>query len=248
MNPWIERGAIWQDFHDSFLPAAREALNVQILPRYFALIQEHLYVDEWEGESRMIGIGDVSVSQPGLPDESGEGGVQTLVAPARVQQVEPLLERQISLEIRDREQRRLIAVLELLSPANKRPGRIREQYLAKRSEYLASEAHFVEIDLLRGGPRMPWIGMSRCDYCAVVSRVSQRPDAGFWPVKLRDPLPSIPVPLGEGDSDATLDLQAIVHRIYDAAGYAVHIYGNPPEPPLSAADMEWARGLLPDAL
>lgn len=246
MNPWIERSAVWQDFHDSFLPAAREMLNAQIVPRYLARIQEHLYVDDFEEESHLIGISDVSVSEPDEAGSSPPGsvGIETLVAPARVRQVEPETERQIFVEIRDRAERRLVAVLELLSPANKKPGRIRDQYLLKREQYLESDAHFVEIDLLRGGPRMPWHDMSTCDYYAVVSRAGRRPEADFWPILLRNPLPVIPIPLNPGDADARLDLQAIVHRIYDAAGYAVDIYGEPPEPPLRPDDAAWAQAIL----
>ena len=59
------------------------------------------------------------------------------------------------LEIRDRLGRELITVVELLSPANKRGGADREQYVAKREQLLKSAAHFVEIDLLRGGRPMP---------------------------------------------------------------------------------------------
>jgi hypothetical protein len=68
------------------------------------------------------------------------------------------------LEIRDRQSRELITVVELLSPANKRAGADREQYMAKREELLKSAAHFVEIDLLRGGRPMPLERRPRCDY------------------------------------------------------------------------------------
>jgi Protein of unknown function (DUF4058) len=64
-------------------------------------------------------------------------------------------ERHAFLEIRDRGHRQLVTVLELLSPCNKRPGLDREQYLAKRQQLLASSVHLVELDLLRGGPRLP---------------------------------------------------------------------------------------------
>jgi hypothetical protein len=40
-----------------------------------------------------------------------------------------------------------------------------------------------------------------------------------------------------------LDLQSALHHIYDAAGYASHIYTNPPEPPLAETDDDWARRL-----
>ncbi len=133
-------------------------------------------------------------------------------------------------------------MVELLSPTNKYAGPDRDQYLVKARQLRRSRAHFVEIDLLRGGPRMPWLDMPECDYCVVVSRMERRPKAGFWPIRLRDHLPEIPIPLRQGDADARLDLQAVLHRIYDAAGYAYHIYSGPPEP---AADAAWAAGFVP---
>jgi hypothetical protein len=59
------------------------------------------------------------------------------------------------LEIRDRDSHELVTVVELLSPSNKYAGPDREQYLAKARILQRSPVHFVEIDLLRGGPRMP---------------------------------------------------------------------------------------------
>ena len=128
--------------------------------------------------------------------------------------------------------------MELLSPSNKYAGPDREQYLAKVRQLQRSRVHLVEIDLLRGGPRMPWLDMPACDYCVIVSRVELRPRgrADFWPIRLKDRLPEIPIPLRGGDPDARLNLQEVLHRIYDAAGYAYYIYAGPPEPPLSAAD------------
>ena len=65
------------------------------------------------------------------------------------------VEREAFLGIRDRLSRELVAVVELLSPANKRYGENREKYLAKRSSLLNSPVHLVEIDLLREVPRCP---------------------------------------------------------------------------------------------
>ena len=149
-------------------------------------------------------------------------------------------EGQSFLEIRDRDNHELVTVVELLSPSNKYAGPDREQYLAKALQLQRSWVHFVEIDLLRGGPRMPWLDMPECDYCVVVSRVERRPKAGFWPIRLRERLPEIPIPLRRGDADARVDLQHVLDRIYDAAGYAYHIYSGPPEPLLQAADAAWA--------
>jgi hypothetical protein len=155
------------------------------------------------------------------------------------------LERITFVEIRDRAHRQLVTVIEFLSPSNKKPGPHHEQYLAKRAQILASPVHFVEIDLLRGGPRMPLEDLAACDYYALVSRAEQRPEAGIWPIRLREPLPPIPIPLQSGDADAKLDLQQVLHRIYDAAGYEDYIYQEDPQPPLAAADALWAATLKP---
>jgi hypothetical protein len=53
-------------------------------------------------------------------------------------------------------ERRLVTCIEALSPSNKRYGTPGwHQYVRKRQAYLAGAANFVEIDLLRGGRRMP---------------------------------------------------------------------------------------------
>ena len=107
------------------------------------------------------------------------------------------------LEVRGRLGRELITVLELLGPANKRSGADREQYMAKREELLSSAVHFLEIDLLRGGRRMPLENGRTCDYSVLVSRAEERPRAGFWPIRLRQRLPIVPVPLQSKDPAGT---------------------------------------------
>src|SRR5205807_8592511 len=104
-------------------------------------------------------------------------------------------ERLAFVEIRDRVDRRLITVIELLSPTHRYAGPDREQYLAKRGQLLASGTHFVEIDLLRGGPRLPLKDLPECEYYVRVSRAEERPQAGLWPLRLRKRLPVIPIPL-----------------------------------------------------
>ncbi len=60
---------------------------------------------------------------------------------------------------------------------------------------------------------MPAPDRPECDYSVVVSRAERRPEAGFWPIRLPEPLPVIPVPLRSPDRDATLDLQGLLHRV-----------------------------------
>ena len=50
--------------------------------------------------------------------------------------------------------RQLVTAIEVLSPTNKR-GEGRGEYLARRRRLFLSTAHLMEIDLLRGGKRVP---------------------------------------------------------------------------------------------
>lgn len=243
MNPYLEHQAVWHDFHEAFLPAMREALSQQVRPQYFVRIDEHVYIHELSADERLfVGREDVTVHRPGAAP--ADSVVQAAPAPSRVRLPAVDIEQLSYLEIVDKEEQRVITVIELLSPANKRPGPDREQYIAKRSELLRNWVNFVEIDLLRGGPRMPMQLLPECDYCVLVSRWRERPDAGLWPFQLRDPLPTIPIPLEPPHADAMLDLQATLHRVYDAAGYEDYLYRHQPEPPLTETDRDWASGLL----
>jgi hypothetical protein len=155
------------------------------------------------------------------------------------------VERISRLEVWHRSQSELVTVIELLSPTNKYAGPDREQYLNKRPHLLASRVHFVEIDLLRGGPRMPIDDLPECDYCVLVSRRQARPMADLCAVRLSNRLPVIPVPLRAPDKDAQLDLQELLHRVYDAARYQTYIYDGTPYPALSPQEATWAQQFLP---
>jgi hypothetical protein len=77
-----------------------------------------------------------------------------------------------------------------------------------------------------------------------VNRTGDDPQAGFWQLLVRDSLPIISIPLRPGDVEPTLDLQAMIHQIYDAAGYHLFVYDSDSEPPLPAADAVWAAQIL----
>jgi hypothetical protein len=248
MNPYIENENVWEDFHNSFIPALREALTEQVRPKYLVKLEEYLFIHELpDSERRLLGHADLGLSPV---DRRGEGGALAVLTPAP--QYGQLLtavdvEKHPYIEIRQREDMALVTVIELLSPSNKRHGSDREQYLSKRHHLLSSPSHLVEIDLLRSGPRLPMEGLPNCDYCVTVSRAQERPRVGIWPITLQEKLPVIPIPLKTSDPDATVDLQKILHRVYDAAGYADYIYRGQPQPPLTPALAGWARQLIPTA-
>jgi hypothetical protein len=177
---------------------------------------------------------------------AGATALGVVDAPAEVFIPDQDIERIPFLEVRDRQDRELVTVIELLSPSNKRPGDDRKQYLAKRRELFRSPAHLVEIDLLRGWPPMPLNQRPACDYAVLVSRAERRPASQFWPIGLRDRLPNIPIPLRAPDGDARVDLQVVLQSTFDGTGYEYFIYDGSPEPPLAPEDEEWARQFLPN--
>jgi hypothetical protein len=140
---------------------------------------------------------------------------------------------------------RLLTVIELASPETKAPGKVRDAYLKERLAYLAATVNLVEIDLLRKAEPFPWEddldpGM---DYCVVVGRGAGPSRA--WPFSVRDPLPTIPIPLYPENADVLLPLGECLNEAYDSAGYARELdYTQPPNPPLDEPDATWARDLL----
>lgn len=244
MNPFLEQDDAWHDFHERFMPTVAERLGEQVAPDYIVKIDEHIFIHELPAEPRwFLGRADLAV---GPTDFAGAPrmAVGLMEAPVRVQIPALDVERLAFVEVRDRKSRELVTVVELLSPSNKRPGPDRDQYLSKRSALLHGNVHLVEIDLLRGGTPLPLADRPACAYSVMVSRVRDRPGADFWPIGLRDPLPTIPVPLRAGEPEARIDLQEILHRIYDVARYAYYIYSGRPDPELAPGDREWAESLI----
>ncbi len=246
MNPYLEQPSMWQDFHQRLITYISDALTGQVRPQFSVKIEENVFIHEPSSEERRRRLVRPDVT---LFENPERGGVAVAEAPANsvaaliasLPDIE--IEKHSFIEIRDRHSRDLVTMIEVLSPSNKQYGPDRDQYLSKRSLFFHSDVNVVEIDLLRAGPRLPLTGVPACDYCLIVSRPAMRPDVQAWAVSLRDQLPVIPIPLRGSAPDATLNLQALLHEVYDAAGYEDYLYDTPPELPLSETDAAWARSL-----
>jgi hypothetical protein len=197
MNPWLEQPSCWSMLHHQLCGLTVEVLVPQLRPRYLVKLGHRLYIHEKSAdERRYFGSSDTGVAQPSSPQSATTATATHMAAPA-YGLIPPAveIERQAYVEIEDRERDTVVTAIEILSPANKYAGPDRDQYLAKRKTVLHSLVHLVEIDLLRGGPRMPVEELPDCDYCAIVSRSYERPKAGIWPWRLQDPIPVFAVPV-----------------------------------------------------
>jgi hypothetical protein len=105
MNPYLEQEDAWHDFHERFIPLVATILGGQLRPRYIVKIAKHIYVHELAAHD---------------PDPTTVTGL--LEGPARVRLPAVDQERLSYVEIRDRRDRELVTVVELLSPSNKHAG------------------------------------------------------------------------------------------------------------------------------
>lgn len=141
----------------------------------------------------------------------------------------------------------VVTAIELLSPANKRRGKGRDVYEAKRAAILSSASHFIEIDLLRSQSPFTIIGASRVgDYYVLVSRASHRPQAQFYAFTLRESMPEFLLPLKAPDEAIAVDLQSLFQEVCEQASYDLRIdYTQPvPAPALADESQAWAESLI----
>ena len=249
MDPYLEDAAFWSDFHARFITYWSDAL-ADILPQHYeARIDEKVRLVEVAPAGRKRIEPDVAVtrhepSSPPIPAPAGVATLEPVTIPLVIEE-EETHERYI--EILHRPERTLVAVLELLSPANKEePGR--SDYLAKRNALLRHRVHLIEVDLLIGGHRLPLErALPPGDYYALVSPGDRRPDCDVYSWTVRQRLPAIPIPLLPPDPDVWLDLAAVFATTYERGRYARSLaYASPP--PVSLDDgaqhwvMERARG------
>lgn len=250
MDPYLENPELWPDVHHELISQIRTALNPALLPRYVARVEMRVYVSDQDDPGREYRVPDVRIEQTPHRKGAKKAKQSEAIAVAEPLTIPFLTEEEIEearLEIRQRESNALVTVIEVLSPSNKIRGSAgRRNFLDKRREVLASNIHWIEIDLLRAGePSTQRLARADCDYRIVVARCEECRYGKFWPVSIRQPLPVIAVPLRGKDADVLLDLNVVLRAAYDNAAYAVSIdYRRDPVPPLSREDAAWAAKLL----
>jgi hypothetical protein len=246
MNPYLEQDGLWPDVHHRLISEIATQLAAKVQPDFFVNIGQDVYLRIADSAERdLFGKPDVAIAE--LRRSTSGVSKAALATPAGIPGVIdlPVIKDELGMiEIQERDSERVVTVIELLSPSNKYAGRDYEQYLAKRIGYLSSGAHFIEIDLLRGGPRMPCEGMPLCDYVVLLSRTEHRPNVELFPFGVRQEIPPVPVPLNDSHADVMLDLHDAIDTVYDEALYGLRIYRRQPRPLLKPADREWAAELI----
>ena len=246
MNPYLERPGLWPGVHNGLIAAIQIHLAPRVRPRYYVSIEERVYLAELD-KDEPVGRPDVAVM--GFAENGADTEPEPKESDSSVLTVQvPLAEevRETYLEVRETGTDYVVAVLEVLSPTNKRPGRGRLMYEEKRMDVLATRTHLVEIDLTRAWEPMPVSGNGKAsDYRILVSRGNRRPNATLYAFGVRQPIPTFSLPLRPKDKEPTVDMGALIHDLYDRAGYDLRLdYTTEPVPPLASSDADWANELL----
>ncbi len=259
MDPYIEACGLWEGFHNHLVEAIYRSI-APALPRGYSAdttVRAYVVLMESQGKKNHPAKPDVAVTEPraGRRPRGKKGGT-AVAAPAA--EAEPVLmqafvaerfeERFVEIYAED-EERTLVTCIEVLSPSNKRPATEGwREYERKRQALLLGRANFIEIDLLRGGRKMPMLTpWPESPYTLLVCRAFDAPYCRVWPASLRSRLPAIPVPLLDPDPDLTLDLQPLVDDVYGIGRYHERIdYSRRLRPPVSGADAAWVRDLVRD--
>lgn len=240
VDPFLESQHLWPDFHVTFIAFWREAL-LRALPRHYEVrVEERVELSAAGYQEDAARSADIAVLQVEEPAQTLRTTPQSSVTPVTVPLVIDEERREHYIEVYHRPERRLVTVLELLSPTNKRsPGY--GSYLAKRNEVLLLDVNLVELDLLLQGRRPPFgERLPVADYYAFVSRSTNRPNCDVFAWSIRDRLPKLPVPVLPFDPDAVVDLQAIFDRAYESAGYDRSVkYDAAFTLPVAQVDRDW---------
>jgi hypothetical protein len=257
MDPYIEDRGLWTDFHDDLIAEIKRSLATVLPERYFAQMGERSYIvlAGTNGKEERPFYPDVSVEARPPQTRVPEAGAEVAVAEAASETGEITMRAFIDEHFRENfidiyesdPEVRLVTCIEVLSPANKRRGTEGwEQYLRKRNALLLGSANLVEIDLLRGGQRMPMVEpWPKSPYYVLVGRQSRVPYCRVRPAYFTEPLPEIPVPLASPDPDIPLALQPMIDAVYDRSRYARRIaYNKPLTPPLTPEQVAWLEGRL----
>lgn len=251
MDPYLENPGLWPDVHARLIAVIGDVLGAMLRPKYVVRIEARVYLSDETDSNLGILAPDVSVAISPADRPRGQGKAELPSVAVAEPVVElTLIDEEVSecfLKVIDREDRTVIAVIEVLNPSNKAAGsRGLASFVQKRREIMNSEAHWIEIDLLRGGICPAFRrGHEPHEYMVHVSPVSLRPRGLLWPIRLSQTLPTVRIPLRSEGEDVPLNLQDVLSTVYDRAGYDLDIdYRTEPVPPFGPAWSSWADGLL----
>jgi hypothetical protein len=154
----VEAG-IFHAFHTTWIAEIQSALNGGLLPEgYYALAEQHAGRSIADVLTLHTSAPPVPPAKP-LPLPPATGGTVVAEAPPRVRRKQTVdqatLSRRRTLAVRHVSGHRLVALVEIVSPANKDRVRHVEDFAAKAESALDAGVHLLLVDLFPPGPHDP---------------------------------------------------------------------------------------------
>jgi len=250
MNPFFEQR--WRDAHTLLVTYLHDALQERLPPDLVAVAEEEA-VTIAAGESATRYRPDVQIREPWKLKEPAT--VATAAPPSLTtppsEPIRVFLDEETERWVEIREATgRLITALELISPTNKLETADRDRYFRRRRSFISGGANAVEIDLIRQGA---WLFLPAiCNvlrekgacYGVCVFRAARPSEQEVYPVRFRERLPAVRVPLRPTDADAVVDLQSLIDQCHERGRYHFLDYRAALAPPLAPEDALWAEQLL----
>jgi hypothetical protein len=250
MDPYLE--PYWGDVHSAMASYIRDELNPKLPEDLVA--RTEVYVGLYVDENKAGGFyPDVSITETESESEPAvAGGAGVAVVEPKLYRIPNPLRKQKRVVIHEvGTDGVLVTAIEILSPTNKGDRDEQTLYRNKRREFLRAGTSVVEIDLLRGGTSVLYAPADErewrdpAEYYACVVRGWRQGQAEVYPLRLRERLPAIRIPLRRKEPDATLDLQSLIDQVYQKGAYHRTInYRRDPHPPLEGDNAVWADQLL----
>jgi hypothetical protein len=242
MDPYLE-GHYWSTLHGQLIHEFARQISPQLSPRYVTLTDEWFAISAPDDPSAPMWP-DVAI---GAVREVATAYDARRISPPTHRVRSPISQRlkQAHLRVFAVEDLRLVTHIELLSPSNK-IGEGYEQYLTKRRRVSRRDVNLLEIDLLHRGRRLPSMEpLPESPYLAYLTRSASLSAMDVWAIEIAHSLPTVPIPLLQGDEDATLDIQAAFSSVYEIAPYdRLMKYNRRPPVRLPDDELTWSRDLL----
>ena len=214
MDPFIEHDN-WPGFHLLLCGTLIRQLNRQLPEGYICRGEVNFGISVGYGEDKRV---QPDVAVQGLPAHP-TALIDSKFSPATTTSVlSDSVDTHRFVQIIEQASRRVVAVIEVVSPTNK-IGDGLVQYLRKRRHYIQSGINLLEIDLLRQGRRRyeefleqpeGTYGVFAYDALATTCR--------YWAIGLAERLPVVPLRL-DGTQMVAVDVQATVEGAWLDGGY-----------------------------
>jgi hypothetical protein len=254
MDPYLE--SRWADVHSSLIITIREALQPRLPASLRARAEERVLLEDVARDTPVSYRADVAVVERPTGEGARAPGVKSTATQEEVTIEFPETQRvERWLQIIDvANGNSVVTAIEILRAWNKTFARGNDEYQRKVRDYQRAGINLVKIDLLRQ-PSRKYLTVTpealpadmRSPYVACVC-LAQRPSKWTaYPIRLRQALPAIPIPLRPEDAPVFLNLQEVLERVYVGGGHDDIDYRRPLEPALGGEEEAWMDGVLRQA-